>query len=173
MCKWQRVIPRHKGSPRYQITHGWKNEFGSFKLETLKFLMHFREPGVHFILFLHILTFFSFSHTYIFFLFFFLLSFSSYFFICSPFNSKIAFYLPPPPCLDVVLGQRDDRDNVGIRNTFPLERYLKSSILAPSCDLPWIDDPYSMIGCGQGVSGIHPGYSCKEGRRQTPTRIPR
>jgi hypothetical protein len=22
------------------------------------------------------------------------------------------------------------------------------------------------------LSGIHPGYSCKEGRRQTPTRIP-
>jgi hypothetical protein len=27
---------------------------------------------------------------------------------------------------------------------------MKSSILAPSCDLPSIDDPYSMIGCGQG-----------------------
>jgi hypothetical protein len=22
MCKWQRVIPRHKGSPRYRIAHG-------------------------------------------------------------------------------------------------------------------------------------------------------
>jgi hypothetical protein len=21
--------PRHKGSPRYRIAHGWKNEFGS------------------------------------------------------------------------------------------------------------------------------------------------
>jgi hypothetical protein len=29
MCKWQRVIPRHKGSPRYRIAHGWKDEFGS------------------------------------------------------------------------------------------------------------------------------------------------
>jgi hypothetical protein len=37
-----------------------ENEFGSFNLETLKFLMHFREPGVHFILFLHILIFFLF-----------------------------------------------------------------------------------------------------------------
>jgi hypothetical protein len=33
---------------------------------------------------------------------------------------------------------------------FSLERYLKSSMLAPSCDLPWIDDPFSTIGCGQG-----------------------
>jgi hypothetical protein len=24
MCKWQRVIPRHEGSPRYRIAHGWK-----------------------------------------------------------------------------------------------------------------------------------------------------
>jgi hypothetical protein len=31
-----------------------------------------------------------------------------------------------------------------------LERYLKPSILAPSCNLPWIDDPFSSIGCGQG-----------------------
>jgi hypothetical protein len=51
-----------------------ENEFGSFNLETLKFLMHFGESGSHFILFLHILTFFLihiffyffFSHTYIF-----------------------------------------------------------------------------------------------------------
>jgi hypothetical protein len=50
----------------------------------------------------------------------------------------------------LVLGQRGDRDKVGTRNIFPLERYLKSSILAPSCDHPWIDDPYSKIGCGQG-----------------------
>jgi hypothetical protein len=31
MCKWQRVIPRHKRSPLYRIAHGWKDEFGSFK----------------------------------------------------------------------------------------------------------------------------------------------
>jgi hypothetical protein len=41
-----------------------ENEFGSFNLEALKFLMHIREPGSHFILFLHILKFFS--RTYIF-----------------------------------------------------------------------------------------------------------
>jgi hypothetical protein len=50
----------------------------------------------------------------------------------------------------LVLRQRGDRDKVGTRNTFPLERFLKSSILAPSCNLPWIDDPFSTIGCGQG-----------------------
>jgi hypothetical protein len=76
MCKWQRVIPRHKGSPRYRIAHGWKNEYGSFNLETLKFLMHFREPWSslfyfytysHFSLFL--IYFFSFSYTHFFFFF--------------------------------------------------------------------------------------------------------
>jgi hypothetical protein len=50
----------------------------------------------------------------------------------------------------LVLGQRGDKDKVGTGNTFPLERYLKSSKLAPSYDLPWIDDPSSTIGCGQG-----------------------
>jgi hypothetical protein len=39
----------------------------------------------------------------------------------------------------LVLGQRGDRDKVGTGNTFPLERYLKSSIVALSCNLPWID----------------------------------
>jgi hypothetical protein len=24
MCKWRRVILRHKGSPHYLIAHGWK-----------------------------------------------------------------------------------------------------------------------------------------------------
>jgi hypothetical protein len=82
-----------------------ENEFGSFNLETLKFLMHFREPGSSLYFIFTQLIFFSFSHTYIFlflslshfFLFFFLINF----FICSPLNSKIALYLPPPPCLDI------------------------------------------------------------------------
>jgi hypothetical protein len=66
MCKWQRVISRHKGSPRYRIAHGWKNEFGSFKLEALKFLMHFREPrsSLYFI-FTHTHIFFFFSYLYV------------------------------------------------------------------------------------------------------------
>jgi hypothetical protein len=77
MWKWQRVIPRHKGSPRYQIAHGWKDEFGSFNLETLKFLMHFRELGSSLNLFLYhtysyVFSFLNFS-LYSFFLF---LSFS-------------------------------------------------------------------------------------------------
>jgi hypothetical protein len=56
MCKWQRVIPRHKGSPRYRITHGWKM---IMDLLNLKPWMHFREPGEFT---LHILIFFSFSY---------------------------------------------------------------------------------------------------------------
>jgi hypothetical protein len=84
MCKWQRVIPRHEGSPRYWIAHGWKDEFGSFNLETLKFQMHFREPrsSLYFIFISYILIFFSFLifflYTLFFFLFFFL-SFLSFF----------------------------------------------------------------------------------------------
>jgi hypothetical protein len=83
-----------------------ENEYGSFNLRTLKFLMHFRELGSSLILFLHILIFFSLFFSYIFssflythFFFFFRINF----FICPPLNSKIALYLPPPPCLDVCL----------------------------------------------------------------------
>jgi hypothetical protein len=47
-----------------------QNEYGSFNLETLKFLMHFREPGsslYFYIIHTHIyFLFFSFSHTHIF-----------------------------------------------------------------------------------------------------------
>jgi hypothetical protein len=56
-----------------------ENEFGSFNLEALKFLMHFRDLGVLFISFLHILTFFLFL-IYIF-LFFSLYSFFLIFFL--------------------------------------------------------------------------------------------
>jgi hypothetical protein len=135
-----------------------ENEFGSFNLESLKFLIHFREPGssLYFTFISYILIFFSFlfSHTYIFiylfishFFFLFLINF----FICSPWTLKLhCTYLLPHAYMLLVLGQRGDRDKVGTGNTFPLERYLKSSIMASSCYLPWIDDPYSMIGCGQG-----------------------
>jgi hypothetical protein len=69
--------------------HGWKDEFGSFNLEALKFLMHFREPGSSL---LHILIFFLFSfflytHFFLFLSFFFLIfsfSFSSNFFLFAP-----------------------------------------------------------------------------------------
>jgi hypothetical protein len=84
-----------------------ENEYGSFNLEALKFLMHLREPGEF--------TYFIFTHTHIFFFFsyilffFFFLSFSFSFFLflshrnffLLPLNSKIALYLPPHPCLDV------------------------------------------------------------------------
>jgi hypothetical protein len=80
------------------------NEFGSFNLEAMKFLMHFREPGSSLNLILFILTHFFFSfYSYIFFLFsfFLFLIFSHKNFYLLPLNSKIALYLPPPPCLDV------------------------------------------------------------------------
>jgi hypothetical protein len=59
MCKWQRVIPRHKGSPRYRIAHGWKDEYGSKILKLLIFLMHFREPESS-LYFIFINSYFSF-----------------------------------------------------------------------------------------------------------------
>jgi hypothetical protein len=69
-------------------------------LETLKFQMHIREPGssLYFISISYILQYYFFFN-FFFILTFFLLSFS--FFNLLPLNSKIAFYLPPPPCLDV------------------------------------------------------------------------
>jgi hypothetical protein len=80
-----------------------ENEYGSLNLEILKFLMHFREPGSSlYFIFTHNHIFFSFSLISIFYFSFFLSSFSfSSFFIYPPLNSKIALYLPPPPCLDV------------------------------------------------------------------------
>jgi hypothetical protein len=84
----------------------FENEYGSLNLETLKFLMHFRESRSSLILFLHILIFFSLFLIHIYFSFFSLYSFFSLFlshnfFICSPLNSKISLYLRPPPCLDI------------------------------------------------------------------------
>jgi hypothetical protein len=104
-----------------------ENEFGSFNLEALKFLMHFREAGSLFYLYSYSHFFFS----YIFFrYYFFLLSLSFSFFLflshqffyLLPFDSKITLYLPPPLCFRrlLVLGQRGDKDKVGKGNTFPL-----------------------------------------------------
>jgi hypothetical protein len=80
-----------------------ENEYGYFNLETLKFVMHFREPGSSLYFIFTQLLIFLFSHTYIFsfFLFFFFLNF----FYFLPLNSKITLYLPPPPCLDVARPQ--------------------------------------------------------------------
>jgi hypothetical protein len=65
-------------------------EFGSFNLESLKFLMHFREPGSSFyFIFTHTHIF---SHTYIF-SFFLFLSFSFSFFSFSKFFILLPFEL--------------------------------------------------------------------------------
>jgi hypothetical protein len=114
--------------------------------------MHFREPGssLYFIcIHTHIFCLSFFIHFFLYIHFF--LFFLSHFFICSPWtlNCIVPTSFPMLRRL-LVLGQKGDRDKVSNRNIFPLERYLKSLILAPSCDLPWIDNPYSMIGCGQG-----------------------
>jgi hypothetical protein len=83
-----------------------ENEYGSFNLEALKFLMHFREPGSS------LYFYFIFTHTHIFFF--------IKIFICSPLNSKIASYLPPPPCLDVCSSSGKEVINkVGTENIFP------------------------------------------------------
>jgi hypothetical protein len=56
-----------------------KNEYGSFNLEALKFLMHFREPGHSFYsIFLHTQIFFFFSYIFFFFFILFFLSFLSF-----------------------------------------------------------------------------------------------
>jgi hypothetical protein len=88
-----------------------ENEYGSFNLEALKFLMHFIDPGrlLYFIFTSYIYIFFFssfFSYFGSFFIFLiFSFSFSSNFFYSLPLNSKIALYLPPPPCLDVARPQ--------------------------------------------------------------------
>jgi cellulose synthase/poly-beta-1,6-N-acetylglucosamine synthase-like glycosyltransferase len=67
-----------------------ENEYGSFNLETLKFLMHFREPGSS--LYFYTYSYFSFLFSsYIlfllyFFFFFLIFSFSSNFFYLLPFE---------------------------------------------------------------------------------------
>jgi hypothetical protein len=65
-----------------------ENEHGSFNLETLKFLMHFREPGSSlYFIFTHTHFFLFFSYSY----FYFFLSFSHF----SLFLSHKFFYLLP------------------------------------------------------------------------------
>jgi hypothetical protein len=67
-----------------------KNEYGSFNLEALKFLMHFREPGHSFYFILHIHT-----YIYIYFLYiFFFLSFSFFLFFIIFLSHKFFYLLP-------------------------------------------------------------------------------
>jgi hypothetical protein len=93
MCKCQRVIPRHKQSPRYRIAHGWKDEYGSWSWIPFKLLMHLKSQRALFIYFfssslnIHIFFLFSFS----FFLSFF--SFILFFF----------FFYTPPWTLDYIV----------------------------------------------------------------------
>jgi cellulose synthase/poly-beta-1,6-N-acetylglucosamine synthase-like glycosyltransferase len=70
-----------------------ENVYGSFNLEALKFLMHFREPGssLYFYFYTYSYFFFSFFHIHIFFLLYFIFhSFSFSFFLSHQF-----FYLLP------------------------------------------------------------------------------
>jgi 4-amino-4-deoxy-L-arabinose transferase-like glycosyltransferase len=76
-----------------------ENEFGSFNLEILKFLMHFREPENSLYFIFYILTFFFLIYIFCFSFFLFLIKN----FYLLPRNSKIALYLPPPASLDVCL----------------------------------------------------------------------
>jgi hypothetical protein len=57
-----------------------ENEYGTFNLEILKFLMHFREPGSLLYFYSYSYIFFSFSHTFFFFILIFYFSFSSFFY---------------------------------------------------------------------------------------------
>jgi hypothetical protein len=61
-----------------------ENEYGSLNLETLKFLMHFREPGSSFYFYSYSHFFFFFQIFLSFFLSHFFLFLSHHFFICSP-----------------------------------------------------------------------------------------
>jgi hypothetical protein len=68
-----------------------KNEYGSFNLEALKFLMHFREPGSSlYSIFTHThIIFFFFSYIFFFLSFFLFLIFSSF-----SFSSNFFYLLP-------------------------------------------------------------------------------
>jgi hypothetical protein len=82
-----------------------ENEYGSFNLETLKFLMHFREPGssFYFIFISYILIFFFFSPLFLILIFLFFLYFSHSFFSFS-FSSNFFYLLPLNSCTGDVRG---------------------------------------------------------------------
>jgi hypothetical protein len=68
------VIPRHKGSPRYQIAHGWKMRMDLLILKpwisscTLENRgVHFTHTHIFFFLLFFLSFFHSFSHSFIFF----------------------------------------------------------------------------------------------------------
>jgi hypothetical protein len=121
MRKWQRVIPRDKGSPRYRIAHGWKDEFGSLE-----------NRGAYFIFtHTHIFSFIFSSYIYFFLYFFSFLSLSHF----SPLNSKIASYLPPPPCLDICSSSGKEVIEIRYRKYFSFGKILEIFNLG-TIDLP-------------------------------------
>jgi hypothetical protein len=101
MCKWQSDPEAQRKSSLLDCT--WlENKYGSFILRPCTL----ENRGAYFILHTH--TFFPFLiHIFSLFLLFLYFSFLSLFlshqiFLFAPLlNSKIALYLPPPPCLDV------------------------------------------------------------------------
>jgi hypothetical protein len=83
----------HKGSPRYRIAHVGKMNLDLLNLETLKFLMHFREPENSLFLFLyHVYSYiFFFSSLFLILIFLFFLYFSHLF---SLFLSQFFLFAP-------------------------------------------------------------------------------
>jgi hypothetical protein len=70
MCKWRDPEAQRKSS--LSDCTWLENEYGSFNLEALKFLMHFREPGSS-------LYFYTYSYFFLFLIFLFLSFFLSFF----------------------------------------------------------------------------------------------
>jgi hypothetical protein len=147
-----------------------ENENGSFKLEALNALLenrgvHFTHTHIFFLFLIFLILFFlSFFlpfiiYTYIFSCETFTLKsrtsplnffHSSFFFKNTPLwtqNCTIPTSCPMLRCCSS--SSKEAINKVGTGNIFPLDRYLKSSMSAPSCDPPWIGDPFSTIGCGQ------------------------
>jgi hypothetical protein len=142
-------VQRAKGDPEAQRKSSlsdctWlQNENGSFNLEALNFLMHFREPGsslyclhilIFFLFLIFLLLFFlSFSHSFIFschtfghktstseFWFFYLLPFEPFFLNCSPLNSKNCIVPTSSPMLRRCSSSSKEVINkVGTGNSFP------------------------------------------------------
>jgi hypothetical protein len=91
MCKWQRVIPRHKQSPHYRIAHGWKDEYGFWSWILLKLLMHLESRRVFYLFIFILVYFFFFPFSFSLLSFFHTSSFSLFFsfFDILPLNSRL------------------------------------------------------------------------------------
>jgi hypothetical protein len=78
-----------------------ENEYGSFNLWNLEIPNALQRTEEFTLFYFYIIHTHIFSFLIFFFILTFFLSFSFLFFYLLPLNSKIALYLPPPPCLDV------------------------------------------------------------------------